>query len=69
LIFVDADAVIINKMDLLPHVDFDIAAFRGSVSGLNPDADVFQISCKTGQGIEQWCSWILQQVESHAMKR
>lgn len=69
LIFVDADAVIINKMDLLPHVDFDIAAFRGSVSGLNPDADVFQISCKTGEGVEQWCSWILQQVESHAMKR
>jgi hydrogenase nickel incorporation protein HypB len=69
LIFVDADAVIINKMDLLPHVDFDITAFRGSVSGLNPDAEVFQISCKTGQGIEQWCSWILQQVESHAMKR
>ena len=69
LIFVDADAVIINKMDLLPHVDFDITAFRGSVSGLNPDAEVFQISCKTGQGIEQWCSWILQQVESHAVKR
>jgi len=64
LIFVDADAVIINKMDLLPHVDFDIAAFRRSITGLNPKAEVFQISCKTGEGIEEWCSWILDQAKN-----
>ena len=69
LIFVDADAVIINKMDLLSHVDFDIAAFRRSVSGLNPDAEVFQISCKTGEGIEEWCSWILDQARANAAKQ
>jgi hydrogenase nickel incorporation protein HypB len=68
LIFVDADAVIINKMDLLPHVDFDIAAFRQSVTGLNPKVEVFQLSCKTGEGVERWCSWILQQVEANAAK-
>jgi hydrogenase nickel incorporation protein HypB len=69
LIFVDADAVIINKMDLLPHVDFDIAAFRRSIVGLNPKVEVFQLSCKTGEGIERWCSWILKQVETNAPKR
>jgi hydrogenase nickel incorporation protein HypB len=69
LIFVDADAVIVNKMDLLPHVDFDIAAFRRSVSGLNPDAEVFQISCKTGEGMEEWCSWILNQTRADAAKQ
>ena len=69
LIFVDADAVIINKMDLLSHVDFDIAAFRRSVSGLNPDAEVFQISCKTGDGIEEWCSWILNQTRASATEQ
>jgi len=69
LIFVDADAVIINKMDLLPHVDFDIAAFRRSVSGLNPDAKVFQISCKTGEGIEEWCSWVLDQAKATGAKQ
>jgi hydrogenase nickel incorporation protein HypB len=69
LIFVDADAVIINKMDLLPHVDFDIAAFRRSIVGLNPKVEVFQLSCKTGEGIEIWCSWILKQVETNAPKR
>jgi hydrogenase nickel incorporation protein HypB len=69
LIFIDADAVIINKMDLLPHVDFDIAAFRCSIKGLNPKAEVFQVSCKTGEGIARWCSWILEQVETNATKR
>jgi hydrogenase nickel incorporation protein HypB len=69
LIFVDADAVIINKMDLLPHVDFDIAAFRHSITGLNPKVEVFQLSCKTDEGIEIWCSWILEQVETNATKR
>ena len=69
LIFVDADAVIINKMDLLPHVDFDIAVFRRSVSGLNPDAEVFQLSCKTGEGIEEWCSWILEKTRANATRQ
>jgi hydrogenase nickel incorporation protein HypB len=69
LIFVDADAVIINKMDLLPHVDFDIAAFRRSVLGLNPKARIFQISCKTGEGTEEWCSWILEQATAGSTKR
>jgi hydrogenase nickel incorporation protein HypB len=66
LIFIDADTVIINKMDLLPHVDFDIAAFRHSIKGLNPKVEIFQLSCKTGKGIEKWCSWVLEQVENNA---
>jgi hydrogenase nickel incorporation protein HypB len=69
LIFIDADAVIINKMDLLPHVDFDIATFRRSVEGLNPEAEIFELSCKTSEGIERWCSWVLEQAESNATKQ
>ena len=69
LIFIDAGAVIINKMDLLPHVDFDIATFRRSVAGLNPKAEIFELSCKTSDGIERWCSWVLEQVETNATKR
>jgi hydrogenase nickel incorporation protein HypB len=68
LIFIDADAVIINKMDLLPYVDFDIATFRRSIAGLNPKAEIFQLSCKTDEGIERWCSWILKQVKANAAK-
>ncbi|NWF77074.1 MAG: hydrogenase nickel incorporation protein HypB [Chloroflexi bacterium] len=66
LIFIDAHAVIINKMDLLPYVDFDIATFRHSIAGLNPKAEIFQLSCKTGEGIEKWCSWVLKQLETNA---
>jgi hydrogenase nickel incorporation protein HypB len=68
LIFIDADAVIINKLDLLPYVDFDIAAFRRSIAGLNPKAEIFQLSSKTGEGVEKWCSWVLKQVETNATK-
>jgi hydrogenase nickel incorporation protein HypB len=68
LIFVDADAVVINKMDLLPHVDFDIGAFRRSITGLNPDVEVFELSSKTGEGVEKWCSWILEQTKANATR-
>ena len=68
LIFIDAGAVIINKMDLLPHVDFDIAAFRRSIAGLNPKAEIFELSSKTGEGTERWCSWVLEQVKANATK-
>ncbi len=69
LIFIDANAVIINKMDLLPHVDFDIANFRRSIQGLNPGVEVFELSCKTGEGIARWCSWIIEQVEANATRK
>jgi hydrogenase nickel incorporation protein HypB len=69
LIFIDADAVIINKMDLIPYVDFDIAAFRRSIERLNPKVEIFELSSKTGGGIERWCSWILEQVKANATKR
>jgi hydrogenase nickel incorporation protein HypB len=68
LIFADANAVIINKMDLLAHVDFDIAAFRHSITGLNPKVEFFEISCKTGEGIEKWCSWVLGQAKTNRVK-
>jgi hydrogenase nickel incorporation protein HypB len=68
LIFADANAVIINKMDLLAHVDFDIAAFRHSITGLNPKVEFFEISCKTGEGIEKWCSWVVEQAKTNRVK-
>jgi hydrogenase nickel incorporation protein HypB len=51
----------------LPEGD-DIAAFRRSIEGLNPKAEVFQLSSKTGEGVEKWCSWVLKQVETNATK-
>ena len=69
LIFIDADAVIVNKMDLLPHVDFDMTAFRRSIEGLNPKVEISQVSCKTGEGVEKWCSWVLEQIRTNIPER
>jgi len=68
MIFADADAVVINKLDLLPYVDFDIPAFRHTVEGLNPRAKFFEVSCKTGTGIEDWCAWLSDEIENHTHK-
>lgn len=56
--FAAVDAIVVNKVDLLPYLEFDLAAFRRLVQGLNPDVQVFQVSCKTGEGIETWTDWL-----------
>jgi hydrogenase nickel incorporation protein HypB len=59
LMFAESDVVIINKVDLAPHVDFDTANFRKVVEGLNPGVMIFEVSCKTGDGIAEWCNWLM----------
>jgi len=58
LMFTEADAVAINKLDLLPYLDFNLAGFRKTVEGLNPKVKIFEVSCKTGAGMDALCSWI-----------
>ena len=59
LMFHTVDAVLINKIDLLPYLKFNTRAFSQAVKGINQKVKVFQISCATGQGIEEWVSWLL----------
>lgn len=66
MIFADADAVVINKIDFLPYVDFDIDSFEKALQGLNPEVKIFQVSCKTGAGIENWCSWLLDELKANS---
>jgi len=63
LMFTEADVVFINKVDLLPLLEFDVASFTKAVSGLNPKVKVFQVSAKTGQGLEGWFSWLQEQIK------
>jgi len=65
VIFAGADAVLINKLDFQSYVDFDIAAFEKALKGLNPEVKIFRISCKTGEGIEGWCSWLLDELKAN----
>ena len=53
-----ADVVILNKIDLLPHVDFSTDAFMDYVERLRPGVRVVQMSCRTGQGVEIWADWL-----------
>lgn len=56
--FARVNVVLINKIDLLPYLDFDMAAFTKTVGGLNPGAKIFPVSCKTGEGLDKWFSWL-----------
>jgi len=62
LMFHQADAVLINKIDLLPYLKFDTNAFSQTVKGMNERVEILQISCATGQGIQEWVSWLLTQM-------
>jgi len=58
LMFTLCEAIIVNKIDMLSLSDFDMAAFQRAVTGLNQKARIFQVSCKTGEGMDGWISWL-----------
>lgn len=56
------DALVLNKIDLLPYVPFDMDYFLRGVEVLNPGIATFKLSCRTGEGLEAWLSWLAAQV-------
>jgi hydrogenase nickel incorporation protein HypB len=63
--FRKADVLIINKIDLVPYVNSDLAVLRGNALQVNPSLTVFETSCTTGAGIEPWCSWLVSKTTAH----
>ena len=59
----DVDALIINKIDLLPYVKFNMEYFQKGVQMLNPDLITFPVSCTTGEGIEEWVYWVVEHIK------
>ncbi len=59
------DVLIINKTDLLPHLDFDMDYFREGVEILNPGLKTFAVSAKTGEGFDQWLAWLEEKVSEN----
>ena len=57
-IFTAVDAVVLNKIDLIPYVDFSVDAMRQAVSSLNPRAELFEVSCRTGEEVTAWAQWL-----------
>jgi hydrogenase nickel incorporation protein HypB len=59
--FIVVDALVLNKIDLKPYMDFDAEAFQTAVRALNPNAPIFDVSCKTGEGLDAWVEWLAKQ--------
>jgi hydrogenase nickel incorporation protein HypB len=54
----DVDALVINKIDLLPYIKFDMAYFKKGVEILSPNLVTFTCSCSTGEGLDDWVAWL-----------
>jgi hydrogenase nickel incorporation protein HypB len=57
-IVASAHVLVINKLDLLPYVDFDVAKVRRHALAVNPRLRIFEVSCRTGEGLDAWCAWL-----------
>ena len=62
LIFQVCDALIINKIDVLPYFDFDMEKVVEYAKMRNPKLEIFPISAKTGEGVDAWCQWLRENV-------
>ncbi len=64
LMFHESKVLLINKIDLLPYVDCSIEKIREEALKINPHMIMFEISCKTGEGLEAWYAWLKQETKS-----
>lgn len=64
LMFSVSDILIVNKIDYLKTSDFDLGFLKETVCKLNPKIKIFETSCKTGKGLDDWCSWLREEIET-----
>ena len=67
LMFHESKVLLINKIDLLPYVDCSIEKIRKEALKINPHMTMFEISCKTGEGLEAWYAWLKQETKSRRL--
>jgi hydrogenase nickel incorporation protein HypB len=58
LMFRTCDVVVVNKIDLLPHLDYDLETLRTNIRAVNPDAEIMETSARTGEGVDQFRHWL-----------
>jgi len=56
--FAVADLILVNKVDLVPHLDFSMAALEGAVARIRPGVPVLKVSARSGEGFEGWLQWV-----------
>jgi len=62
--FTESGALLLNKVDLLPHTDFSMTDVEKTVRAMNPDIHIFPVSAKTGEGISEFTSWLEQKIRA-----
>ncbi len=68
VMFRACDVVVVNKIDLLPHLDFDMERFVGNVRDVNPSARLLFLSARTGDGLDEWCDWLVETSSRHGRR-
>lgn len=64
LMFQESSVLILNKIDLLQHTNVNVDKIKRDAMSLNPSIKIFEISCKTGEGISEWADWLIEKVKS-----
>jgi hydrogenase nickel incorporation protein HypB len=63
LMFRESHAMVLSKLDLLPHLDLDLERVKTNALSVNPDLKLFPLSAKTGEGVEGWIDWLRAEIE------
>ncbi|HEX4202781.1 MAG TPA: hydrogenase nickel incorporation protein HypB [Ktedonobacteraceae bacterium] len=56
--FASSQVMVVNKLDLLPYIDYDLEKVRRQALAINPHLRIFELSCRTGEGLDVWCEWL-----------
>jgi hydrogenase nickel incorporation protein HypB len=64
LMFRESEALLVNKIDLLPYVDCSLERIREDTLKINPKLNIFEVSCKTGEGLEAWYEWLRVEIKA-----
>jgi hydrogenase nickel incorporation protein HypB len=63
VMFHESDAVLLNKVDLLPYSGVSLDELRRNVLEVSPETMIFPVSCRTGEGVDEWIAWLKQKIE------
>ena len=57
--FAASEVMVVNKLDLLPYVDYDLQKVKRQALAISPPLRIFELSCRTGEGLDTWCEWLI----------
>jgi hydrogenase nickel incorporation protein HypB len=61
--FAISQIMVVNKIDLLPYVDYSVEKVRRKALAINPNLHIFEVSCRTSEGLDEWCDWLSELID------